>query len=69
MERWFILAGLALVLVGLILRFIPNVFSWFGKLPGDIHIETESTKVMFPLTSMILISIGLSLVISLINKY
>jgi len=53
----------------LILRFIPNVFSWFGKLPGDIHIETESTKVMFPLTSMILISIGLSLVISLINKY
>lgn len=25
MERWFILAGLALVLVGLILRFIPNV--------------------------------------------
>ncbi|PPK59868.1 DUF2905 domain-containing protein [Malaciobacter marinus] len=69
MERWFILAGLALVLVGLILRFIPNVFSWFGKLPGDIHIETESTKVMFPLTSMILISIALSLVISLINKY
>ncbi|AXX86907.1 MULTISPECIES: DUF2905 domain-containing protein [Malaciobacter] len=69
MERWFILAGLALVLVGLILRFIPNVFSWFGKLPGDVHIETESTKVMFPLTSMILISIALSLVISLINKY
>ncbi|AXH09541.1 hypothetical protein CP960_01405 [Malaciobacter halophilus] len=68
MARWFILAGVVLVIIGLVLHFLPNVFNWFGKLPGDIHIENENTKVMFPLTSMILVSVALSLLLSIFNK-
>lgn len=39
-----------------------GLFSWFGRLPGDVRIESETTKVYVPLTSMVLVSIALSLV-------
>ena len=66
MARWFIVAGLILLVVGLLLHFAPWLFSWFGKLPGDIRIETERSKVYFPLTSMILVSIGLTVLVNLV---
>jgi hypothetical protein len=68
MGRWFILAGLLLVAVGLILRYAPWLLNWFGKLPGDIHYEGEHSRVYIPLTSSILLSILLSIVISLLRR-
>jgi hypothetical protein len=67
MSRWFIVAGLILLVVGLLLHFAPWLFSWFGKLPGDIRIETERSKVYFPITSMILVSIGLTVLVNLVG--
>ncbi|GAA0367115.1 DUF2905 domain-containing protein [Bacillus horti] len=62
--KWLIIGGIALILAGLIWqifgRFIP-----FGKLPGDIVINRENVKVFFPITTMIIISIVLSLLFSL----
>ncbi len=66
MGRWIMLAGAALILLGAILHFAPGLFSWFGKLPGDINIETENGRVFIPVTSMILISVVISLVLTVL---
>lgn len=64
MAKWLIIAGIVLIIAGvlwqLVGRFIP-----LGKLPGDIVIEKENVKVYFPIVTMILVSIVLSLIFSL----
>lgn len=67
MARWFIVAGILLIVVGALLYVAPWLFSWFGKLPGDIRIEQENSKVFIPITSMIIISIILTIVINIIR--
>jgi len=61
-------AGAAIVALGFVLHFAPWLLSWFGKLPGDIRIETERSKVFIPITSMIVVSIVLSVIINLFRK-
>ena len=67
MARWFIIAGIVLVVVGILLYFVPGLFNWFGKLPGDIRVEKENSKVFFPITSMIIISIILTIIANVIR--
>ena len=57
--------GLVILIVGAALHFFPSLFSWFGKLPGDIRSESENGVIFIPITSMILISIVLSILINL----
>lgn len=68
MARWLILAGLILVVVGLVLQFAPGLLGWFGRLPGDIRIEGENGRVFIPITSMIIVSVVLSLLLNLFNR-
>ncbi|RKH07738.1 DUF2905 domain-containing protein [Corallococcus carmarthensis] len=51
--------GLGLVVVGLLVW--AGAFSWFGRLPGDIRVESGHTRFYAPLASMLLISVLLSL--------
>jgi len=57
--------GFALLVIGLIVQFAPGLLAWFGKLPGDISIERGSTKIVVPLTSMIVVSLLLTLIVNL----
>jgi len=52
-----ILVGAGIVVIGVILRYFPGLFSWFGNLPGDIRRETANTTVFIPITSMLLVSL------------
>lgn len=61
MAKLFIIIGAVFLVGGLILHFFPNALSWFGRLPGDIRIERESSVFYFPITTMIIISVVLSL--------
>lgn len=63
-----IVAGAGLLLVGLILRFVPNAFSWFGNLPGDIRYQSGDTQVFIPITSMLVVSVAATLVINLVGR-
>jgi H+/Cl- antiporter ClcA len=67
MARWLIIAGIVLIIIGLILWLAPWLVNWFGKLPGDIRIEKENSKVFIPITSMILISILLTIIVNVIR--
>ena len=63
----------ALIAVGLILVVIGLAWPWLGRLslgrlPGDIVIERESFRLYFPLTTMIVISLVLSLIVWLLRK-
>ncbi|MDE0632913.1 MAG: DUF2905 domain-containing protein [Caldilineaceae bacterium] len=68
MAKWFITVGVILLLIGAALQFAPWLFSWFGKLPGDINIKRESVSVFIPITSMILVSLVLTLLLNLPNR-
>ncbi len=64
--NWLIGAGITLVIIGILYKM--GLLNWFGNLPGDIKYEGKSTKIYFPITTMILISIVLSLVISYFKR-
>ncbi len=32
------------------------MITWFGHLPGDIHIKTDWSEIFIPVTSMIIVS-------------
>ena len=60
--------GLFIVLVGVIVYFFGDKLSLLGRLPGDIRVEGENGRFYFPITTMILISVFLSLLIRLIQR-
>jgi uncharacterized protein HemY len=59
--------GIGLVVVGLLVSV--GGFGWFGRLPGDIRIERDATRIYIPFASMILISVVLNLVFYLIRRF
>ena len=61
MGKILIVVGFVAVFVGLLIQFVPQAISWFGKLPGDIRYEKGNMKFFFPITTMILLSVGISL--------
>lgn len=58
--------GVAIVVIGVLVT--RGWLSWFGRLPGDIRIESGSTRVYVPLTSMLLVSLALTLVVNLFRR-
>ena len=49
-------------------NFFYDKFSWIGKLPGDIIINKKYVKIYFPVTSMIILSIILSIIINQLDR-
>lgn len=58
------LIGGLMLFAGIIFIFFGDKLGWIGNLPGDIRIERENYRFYFPLTTLILISILLSLILS-----
>jgi drug/metabolite transporter (DMT)-like permease len=51
--------GIGLVVAGLVLW--AGGLSWFGRLPGDLRWETDRTRLYFPIGSLVVVSLVLSL--------
>ena len=62
-----IFVGIFVIVVGLLIY--SGALSWFGRLPGDIRIEGQSTRVYIPITSMLLASLALSLLLYLLRRF
>ncbi len=67
--RILIITGIILVIAGLIIYFAGDKLNWLGHLPGDIRIEKENSRFYFPITTMILLSVMLSLIMWVIRKF
>lgn len=61
--------GVLLVVIGLLVWFAADKVAWFGNLPGDIQIERPGFRIYIPIATMILLSIGLSLLMWLFGKF
>ena len=66
--KYIILAGILIVVAGVIIYFFHDHLRWLGRLPGDIRIEKENFSFYFPITTMILLSILLSIIFRVIRK-
>jgi membrane protein implicated in regulation of membrane protease activity len=64
---WLIVGGIVLVVIGLLAN--SGLLSWFGRLPGDIRIERDNVRFYFPVVSMIVVSVVLSLVVYLVGRF
>ena len=58
--------GIVVVLVGLVM--LAGGLNWFGRLPGDIRFERGNTRIFFPITTMILVSVGLSVLMYVVRR-
>ena len=65
--RLLIVGGVVIAVIGLVLVVAPNI-PFLGRLPGDIRIENENTRVFIPLGTMLLVSIVLTIVLNLISR-
>ena len=63
---FWIAVGAGVALVGHAIS--SGWFAWFGRLPGDIRIETDSTRVFIPITSMLIVSVAASVLLSLLRR-
>jgi uncharacterized membrane protein len=62
-----VIVGVALVVIGGLVAI--GAFSWFGRLPGDIRIESGNTRVYIPITTMVLLSVVLSLLAAIFRRF
>jgi len=66
MQRTLIILGVVLVAAGLLWPVLTKLGLF--RLPGDIAIEKEGFRFYFPITTMIIISVILSLIFWLFRK-
>ncbi|MGQ9619711.1 MAG: DUF2905 domain-containing protein [Bacteroidales bacterium] len=63
-----VIAGIILVVIGLILWLGGSKLTWIGHLPGDIRIEKENIRFYFPITTMIIVSLLFSFILWILRK-
>jgi hypothetical protein len=72
LARILVILGLVLVVIGGLVYLAARLNLPLGRLPGDIRVQTGNVTCFFPLATMILLSIlltvGLNLIIRLLNK-
>lgn len=66
MSRTLIIVGLIIVAVGIFWPWLSKLP--FGRLPGDIVIERDNFRFYFPVTTMIIVSVVVSVVLWLFRK-
>ena len=66
-SRLLIIFGLLLVAAGLLWPLITRL--GLGRLPGDIVIERENFRLYLPIATSLLLSVVLSLILWLINRW
>ncbi len=66
--KYILIVGLIIVLTGLLIYFFHDYFKWIGKLPGDIRIEKGNFHFYFPLATMIVISIVITIIINVLKR-
>lgn len=67
--KYIIFIGIAVVVIGVLIYLLHDKLHWIGRLPGDIRIEKENFRFYFPIVTMIVFSLVLTLIINLIKKF
>jgi len=66
--KYIIIAGVMIIVLGILVYFFHDKLHWIGRLPGDIRIEKENFKFYFPITTMIIFSLVITIIIQLVRR-
>jgi hypothetical protein len=66
--KWIVAIGVFIVIIGVVVYFFHDKLHWIGRLPGDIRVEKENFKFYFPITTMIIFSVLLTVIIQLVKR-
>jgi len=66
MQRTLIIIGIGVVILGLLWPWLSKFP--LGRLPGDIIVDRPGFRFFFPITTMVLISLVVSLLLWLFRK-
>ena len=66
--KYIIVAGTMIVLIGVVIYFFHDKLTWIGRLPGDIRIEKENFRFYFPITTMIIFSLAITIIVQLLRR-
>jgi len=67
--RYILIIGTVIVVAGILVYFFHDYLKWIGKLPGDIRIERENFRFYFPLATMIIISVFVTVIINIFKRF
>lgn len=65
--RMLVILGAVIVAVGLVMMFADRI-PFLGRLPGDIVIRRRNSTFYFPVVTMLVISVLLSLLLNLFSR-
>ena len=69
MGRMLIVLGLVFIVAGVLITFGGRLPIRLGRLPGDIAYQGKNTSFYFPIVTCILLSVVLSLVMWVVNRF
>lgn len=69
--KYIILIATIAILVGIVIYigWGPKIFGWFGRLPGDIRVDSGNSRFYFPIATCIVLSIVLTLIFQLLSRF
>jgi H+/Cl- antiporter ClcA len=67
--KYILIAGLIIVAAGIVIYFFHDYFKWIGRLPGDFRIEKENFRFYFPLATMLILSLLITIIISIFKRF
>jgi hypothetical protein len=68
MAKILVVAGLSLAGVGAALWLLHGKLGWLGHLPGDIRIERPNFRFYFPITTLVLLNLAISLIVWILSR-
>ena len=67
--KLLIFVGMLLAAIGVVLMLLGRSHLPIGRLPGDFLYRGKNTTVYFPLPTSLILSVVLSLVLYLLNRF
>ena len=67
--KYIVFVGVAIVVMGAVVYFFGDKLHWIGRLPGDIRVERENSRFYFPITTMILLSLLLTVIVNVVKRF
>lgn len=65
--RFVLIAGIGLVVIGIVLIVVGRI-PGLGNLPGDISFQRGGTTFYFPLATMLILSLLLTLILNILLR-
>lgn len=67
--KYIVFFGIIIVAIGLLVYFFSDKFNWLGRLPGDIRVERKIFRFYFPITTMIIVSVLLTILLRIFKRF